>query len=278
MDIIPGVLALAGYKASNLSHKAGGKARTAILLLSVTGMAFSLNATHAHAAGQAQSRLSADELLARAIAVGDVRGTNVSPLSLYTAHDASTETAENFLDRELSADPVGGPALITTTRAEDERRRDQQKWHQTLGVATDESTETLANGVRDAFFSGSSFAYNIYADVRRMYDNAPEPEFDAQSYTLKSQKINQIDDQQLAAFSRTSSIGEWNDLLTDVRERAETRKRIARMGSAAQIAASVVARLPDLLILGMFVVAANRLFAKRKRNKQAALAVQNHGA
>lgn len=189
-------------------------------------------------------------------------------VAFMTLMISGNAVADNFLDEELSSEPVGGEALVNRAKREDAAAADAQSWTDTLGITNMAGDTTLVQGVKDSFFSGGNLAYGIYADVRRMYANTPDPKWNPQQYlTDNAEKLGiSIDD--YPAFVQTGSLGEATDLIQDIADREEMRRRIQRMDAASQLFSRGAAVVPDLLLLAIGTAALIGIF--RRRSKEAA--------
>lgn len=157
--------------------------------------------------------------------------------------------ADNFLDNELSSDPVGGGALVTKTKREDDAAANAQTWADTLGITNDQNDTTIAQGVKDSFISGGSIAYAIYREVRRMHNNTPDPNWNPQQYLTDNADKLGISLDYFSSFAATGSLGEATDLLEDIREREDARSRIQKIGTTGEYVARAIACLPDIALL-----------------------------
>lgn len=173
--------------------------------------------------------------------------------------------ANNFLDEELSSDPVGGEALVNRAKREDAAAANAQSWTDTLGITNMAGDTTLLQGVKDSFFSGGNFAYDIYSDVRRMYANTPDPKWSPQQYLKDNAEKLGIGIDDYPAFVQTGSLGEATDLLQDIEDREEMRRRIQRMDAASQLFSRGAASIPDMLILAIGTAALIGVFRRRSR-------------
>ncbi|WP_222052698.1 hypothetical protein [Rhizobium laguerreae] len=143
---------------------------------------------------------------------------------------------------------VGGEGAREEACRKYEEEQSAQSWYQTIGIGTDENTETLLDGVADSFTSGGNFAYEILEGYKRAFDNPYDPSFDPQKWIKDNADRNNIDEQDLPRFGGTSSEAEANALLADMNERKAAQARMQRMGTAAQFTVKAVAALPDIAI------------------------------
>lgn len=150
----------------------------------------------------------------------------------------TSEKATNSLGLPV----VGGPAASSKLEVE----IPDQTWYQTLGIATDDQTETLAEGVVDSFTSGGNYAVDILQDYRRAYENPVDPNYDPQAWLAENRTKNQIESQYLSAFSGTGSAAEADALLADINERRTAQQRINRLGITGQLTSGMIAGMFDL--------------------------------
>lgn len=151
----------------------------------------------------------------------------------------------NPLDEDF-ANPVGPTPRTTETYLAEQAAAKEQSWYNTLGIGGDENTETFAAGVKDSFVSGGNFAFNIWEDISRMYDNTPDPNFNARDFITQNEKRLGISLDYYPAYANTRSMGEAMDLHRDIQEREAARKRLGRMGITGQLAAGAIAGIADI--------------------------------
>ncbi|AUW40591.1 hypothetical protein CUJ84_Chr000170 [Rhizobium leguminosarum] len=171
---------------------------------------------------------------------------------------------------------MGQPVIgseAASTRAERECRQEQnrQSWYQTLGIGTDDNTETLLKGTADSFNAGGSFVFDILAAYQRAYRNPADSGFDPLAWLSENREKNQIETQYLSSFAGTRSQAEANALLADVNEREAAQARVRRMGTAAQFTVKTVAALPDIAIalcgLALLSIPARSVFRRTSMEK-----------
>jgi hypothetical protein len=166
---------------------------------------------------------------------------------------------------------VGGEGAREEACRKYEEEQGAQSWYQTIGIATDENTETLLDGVADSFTSGGNFAFDILASYKRAYDNPYDPSFDHKKWVADDALKNGIDEQYLPAFGGIGSAKEANALLVEINRRKDAQKRIQRMGTAAQLTVKAVAALPDIAIalcsLALLSIPARSVFRRTSIEK-----------
>ncbi len=188
-------------------------------------------------------------------------GLLVAPTSLYAAcnfegipeqyrpYDLSEGTTNS-----MGQPVIGGEAASTRAERECQEEQDQQSWYQTLGIATDDNTETVFKGVTDSFKAGGSIIFDVAASYQRAYNHPANPDFEPLAWLDENREKYQIDIEHLSLFAGTSSEAEANALLADIHERKAARARMERMGPVTQIATKAIARLPDITVaLGIIV-------------------------
>lgn len=143
---------------------------------------------------------------------------------------------------------IGGEASSTQAERECREEQDRQSWYQTLGIATDDNTETLFEGVTDSFKAGGSIIFDVAASYRRAYDNPADSDFDPRTWLEEQGNKYRIEEKYLYLFGGTRSQAEAYTLLAHVNERKAAQARIQRMGTAAQMTAKAVATIPDITI------------------------------
>ncbi|QXV74301.1 putative internal virion protein [Rhizobium phage RHEph15] len=161
---------------------------------------------------------------------------------------------EEFRPLDLSEGTTNsmGQPVVGGESAQDEAARkyreenDQQWFFQTLGVAQDENTETLVEGVQDAFTSGGNFAYDILTDYKRAFDNPYDPSFDPQKWIRDNAVKQGIDEQYLPNFGGVGSEKEANALLVDINSRKAAQQRLQRMGVTGQLTSGLIAGMVDV--------------------------------
>ncbi len=174
---------------------------------------------------------------------------------------------------------VGGEAA--STRAERECREQQtiQKWYQSVGIDSSEGTETLIDGVQDAFVSGGSIIYRLFASYRRAYDNPYDPKFDAQKWIMANRQQYRISETDLASFGGVGSESEAYALLAKIDADHKAQERLSRMGQPAEIIARCFAALPDiafaLLALGLLAAPLRTAFNPAGSDRSANAGIAN---
>lgn len=155
-----------------------------------------------------------------------------------------SESAVNSLDKPV----VGGPAASTLAELKCREIKATQSWYQTLGIAADENTETLIAGIRDAFFSGGSWTYDLFAQQERGFENPNDPDFDPIGWVLENKSKYGISDKDLPVFGRVGSESEAHALLADIDQRDAALARLQRLPQPFRFLAHVAAAVPDILI------------------------------
>ncbi|TBA43654.1 hypothetical protein ELH62_15310 [Rhizobium ruizarguesonis] len=135
---------------------------------------------------------------------------------------------------------IGGESASTREERECLQERSQQSWYQTLGIATEDDTETLVKGMADSFQAGGSIAYNVLASYRRAYSHPVDPDFEPLVWLDENREKYQIEIEDLSLFAGTRSESEAYTLLADVMERTAARSRIQRMGTMAQVTVKTI--------------------------------------
>ncbi len=143
---------------------------------------------------------------------------------------------------------IGGEAASTRAERECREEQDRQSWYQTLGIATDDNTETLFKGVADSFKAGGSIIFNVAASYQRAYANPVDPNFKPRRWLDENGGKYQIEMQYLSSFAGTGSEAEAHALLADVSERKAAQARVQLMGAVAQFTVSAIAALPDIAV------------------------------
>ncbi len=170
---------------------------------------------------------------------------------------------------------IGGEAAGTHTKRECREEQDRQSWYQTLGIATDDNTETLFKGVTDSFKAGGSIIFDVAASYQRAYDNPADPDFDPRTWLEEQGNNYRIEEKYLYLFGGTRSQTEAYALLAHVNERTAAQARIQRMGPAAQMTAKAVATIPDiaiaLLSLAAFSMAVRPAFRRSGKPERATM-------
>lgn len=166
---------------------------------------------------------------------------------------------------------IGGEAASTRVERECREENSRQSWSQTLGIATDENTETLKQGIEDQFTSGSSYAYNILRGLGRKAEHVYDPDFNASKWIDDNREALDIQDQYMSTFMGAVSASEARAIASDITDRQAAQKRIQRMGTAAQLAARAVAGLPDLAValsgLALLFIPVNSIFRRTSDEK-----------
>ncbi|NLS02204.1 hypothetical protein HGP14_02320 [Rhizobium sp. P32RR-XVIII] len=241
------------------------------------------NATAARPAAQRQAynlTYSASFMLPALRACILTAGLLVAPTSLYAACGFEG-IPEQYQPYNLSegttnsmGQPVtGGEAASTRAAQECQEEHDRQSWYQTLGIATDDNTETLFKGVTDSFKAGGSIIFNFAASYQRSYRNPADPDFDPRRWLEEHGNKYRIEEKYLYMFGGTRSQAEAYALLAHVNERKAAQARIQRMGTAAQMTAKAVATIPDititLLSLAAFSMAVRPAFRRTGKPERA---------
>ncbi|QWY83436.1 putative internal virion protein [Rhizobium phage RHph_X3_9] len=147
----------------------------------------------------------------------------------------------------LGAPVLGGEALSTKLEREATEAENAQGFLGTLGITgEDETTETIAEGVVDAFTSGGNYAVDILDSYRRSYDNPYDPNFNPEKWLNDNRVKEQIGENYLSTFMSTGSQAEAEALVKDIRERELARQRMARMGITGQLTATMLAGMFDI--------------------------------
>jgi hypothetical protein len=171
---------------------------------------------------------------------------------------------------------VGGESAQDEASRKYEEEQKAQSWYQTIGIATDENTETLTEGVADTFVSGGNIAYDLLESYKRAYDNPYDPSFDPKKWVSENAVKNGIDEQYLPSFGGVASANEANALLVDINGRKAAQQRIQRMGGAGQLASGLMAGMFDvdtLLSAGVGLVGKGGILATRAGRMMAGTAV-----
>ncbi len=183
-------------------------------------------------------------------------GLLIAPSSLYAAcgfegipeqyrpYDLSEGTTNS-----MGQPAIGGEAASTGAERGCREERDRQSWYQTLGIASDDDTETLFKGVTDSFKAGGSIAFNVLASYGRAYSHPIDPDFEPLVWLDENREKYKIGIEELSSFAGTRSEAEAYKLLGDVKERTAARSRIQRMGMMAQLTVKTIAALPDIAIV-----------------------------
>lgn len=194
-----------------------------------------------------------------------------APTSVYAAcgFEGIPEQYRPYDLSEGTTNTMGQPVIggeATSTRAQRECREEQsrQSWYQTLGIATDDDTETLVEGMADSLQLGDSIIFNVLASYRRAYNHPADPDFEPLTWLDENREKYQIDIEHLSLFAGTRSEAEAYALLAGLNERKAARARMERMGSVAQMATKAIAALPDITvalgILAAFSIAVKSAF------------------
>jgi hypothetical protein len=207
-------------------------------------------------------------------------GLLVAPTSLYAAcgfegipeqyrpYDLSEGTTNT-----MGQPVIGGEAASTRAVRECQEQRGGQAWYQTLGIATDDETETLVKGVAHSLQAGGSIALNVLASYRRAYKHPADPDFEPLTWLDDNREKYQINIEYLPSFAGTRSEAEAYALLADVNDRKAAQSRIQRMGTVGQTAVKTIAALPDITIalgiLAAFSIAVKSVFRRIGRPEQA---------
>lgn len=143
---------------------------------------------------------------------------------------------------------VGGPAASTIAERKCRDIKAAQNWYQTLGFAPDKNTVTLIEGVRDAYFSGGSWTYDLFSHQERVFEYPNTPGFDPIGWVLEHKSEYGISDEDLPAFGRVGSEREAHALLADIGQRDAALARLQRLPQPFRFFAQVAAAIPDVLI------------------------------
>lgn len=186
----------------------------------------------------------------------------------YRPYDLSEGTTNT-----MGQPVIGGEAASTRAVRECREEASRQAWYQTLGIATDDNTETFFKGVTDSFKAGGSIIFNVAASYQRAYDNPANPDFEPRRWLEEHSNKYRIEEEDLYLFGGTASEAEAYALLAHVNQRKAAKARMQRMGTAAQMTAKAVATIPDitiaLLSLAAFSMAVRPAFRRTGKPERA---------
>ncbi|MGR6432117.1 hypothetical protein ACU5AY_14480 [Rhizobium sp. PAMB 3174] len=144
---------------------------------------------------------------------------------------------------------IGGEAASTRAERECREARDRQSWYQTLGIATDDKTETLFEGIADSFTAGGSIVFNASQSYQRAYENPPELGFHPQEWLTNNSAYIRISEEYLPMIGAAASDREAHAVLANIQEREAAKARVQRMGTIAQLIAGVIPVAIDVMFL-----------------------------